>query len=264
MATATGSGTTVSSPEAGATAGAGAGVRATTPLLAVEHIDAGYGPFRSLFDVSFTIEEGAATAILGPNGCGKTTTARVVTGLVKPTAGRILLDGVDITGLPAWRIARAGIIHAPEGRSVFASLTVEENLALTFVAQLGKKESPRALQRAYELFPRLGERRKQQAGTLSGGEQRMLSLARVMVNPPRLLVADELSLGLAPIIVDEVFQTLETVKSTGTSILIVEQHVQRALALADHAVLISKGSVVASGPVEEIRAHVDEIIPSGL
>jgi branched-chain amino acid transport system ATP-binding protein len=176
----------------------------------------------------------------------------------------VLLDGVDITGLPAWRIARAGIIHAPEGRSVFASLTVEENLALTFVAQLGKKGAPAALQRAYDLFPRLGERRRQVAGTLSGGEQRMLSLARVMVNPPRLLVADELSLGLAPIVVDEVFSTLETVKATGTAILIVEQHVQRALSLADHAVLISKGSIVAAGPVDEIRSKVDEIIPTGL
>ncbi len=232
-----------------------------TALLSVEHVHAGYGPFRSIFDVSFPVYEGSATALLGPNGCGKTTTARVVTGLVKPTVGSVFLDGQDIAGLPAWQVARLGVIHAPEGRSVFSTLTVEENLKLTFVAQLGKKGGQDALHRSYEMFPRLGERRTQVAGTLSGGEQRMLSLARVMANPPRLLVADELSLGLAPVIVDEVFRTLETIRSVGTSLLIVEQHVRRALSLADRAVLLQKGSVVAQGPVEEIRAKVDELLP---
>jgi branched-chain amino acid transport system ATP-binding protein len=232
-----------------------------TALLSVEHVSAGYGPFRSIFDVSFPVYEGSATALLGPNGCGKTTTARVVTGLVKPTEGSVFLDGVDIAGLPAWQVARLGVIHAPEGRSVFSTLTVEENLKLTFVAQLGKRSGVDALNRAYDMFPRLGERRTQLAGTLSGGEQRMLSLARVMANPPRLLVADELSLGLAPVIVDEVFNTLETIRSVGTSLLIVEQHVHRALTLADRAVLLQKGSVVAMGPVEEIRAKVDELLP---
>jgi branched-chain amino acid transport system ATP-binding protein len=232
-----------------------------TTLLSVEHVHAGYGPFRSIFDVSFPVYEGSATALLGPNGCGKTTTARVVTGLVRPTEGTVLLDGQDITGLPAWQVARLGIIHAPEGRSVFSTLTVEENLKLTFVAQLGKRGGVQALHRAYDMFPRLGERRTQVAGTLSGGEQRMVSLARVMANPPRLLVADELSLGLAPVIVDEVFRTLETIRSVGTSLLIVEQHVRRALGLADRAVLLQKGSVVAQGSVAEIRAKVDELLP---
>jgi branched-chain amino acid transport system ATP-binding protein len=232
-----------------------------TALLSVEHVDAGYGPFRSIFDVSFPVYEGSVTALLGPNGCGKTTTARVVTGLVKPTAGSVTLDGNDIAGLPAWQIARLGVIHAPEGRSVFSTLTVEENLKLTFVAQLGKRDAADAEHRAYELFPRLRERRTQLAGTLSGGEQRMLSLARVMSNTPRLLVADELSLGLAPIVVDEVFRTLEIIRSVGTSLLIVEQHVRRALSLADRAVLLQKGSVVAQGTVDEVRSKVDELLP---
>jgi branched-chain amino acid transport system ATP-binding protein len=235
--------------------------KATTVLLSVESVFAGYGPFRSIFDVSFPVYDGSVTALLGPNGCGKTTTARVVTGLVRPTAGKVFLDGQDIAGLAAWQVARLGVSHAPEGRSVFSTLTVEENLLLTFVAQLGKRGGKDALQRSFELFPRLGERRHQVAGTLSGGEQRMLSLARVMANPPRLLVADELSLGLAPVIVDEVFRTLETIRSVGTSLLIVEQHVRRALTLADRAVLLQKGSVVAAGPVDEIRSKVDELLP---
>jgi branched-chain amino acid transport system ATP-binding protein len=230
-------------------------------LLEVDHVSAAYGPFRAIFDVSFVVPEGSAVALLGANGSGKSTVARVCTGLVPASSGRVLLDGRDVTGLPAWRIARLGIAHAPEGRSVFASLSVEENLALTFRQALGRQGMGAAIERAYASFPRLGERRRQNAGTLSGGEQRMLSLARVLAHPPRLLVVDELSLGLAPVVVDEVFETLARIRAAGTSVLVVEQHVGRALELADHAVLLSKGQVVHQGRVDELGDLVDRLLP---
>src|SRR5262249_51202805 len=160
---------------------------------------AGYGPFHALFGVSFAIAPGTVTALLGANGSGKTTVARVCSGLVHPTAGTVTFAANDITSKKAFEVARLGVAHAPEGRAVSASLSVEENLALEFRSQLGRDEAQTAIDRAYELFPRLGERSHQIAGSLSGGEQRMLSLARVLARPPKLLIVDELSLGLAPI-----------------------------------------------------------------
>jgi branched-chain amino acid transport system ATP-binding protein len=223
-------------------------------LLELEHVDAGYGPFRALFDVSFAVEEGSATALLGSNGAGKTTVARVCSGLVSPTAGSVRFADVDVTGAPAWRVARLGLEHAPEGRSVFASLTVEENLALAL-------PSADLVDLALDRFPRLAERRRQAAGSLSGGEQRMLSLARVLAGKPRLLVADELSLGLSPAIVDEVYRSLATIREAGTALLVVEQQVTRALALADDAVLLSKGRVVYAGPVSEMGTLAEQLLP---
>ena len=180
------------------------------PLLQLLDVSAGYGPFRALFSVSFEILAGNVLALLGSNGAGKTTVARVCSGLVAPTSGTVWFDGEDVTGDRPYKYARHGVVHAPEGRSVFASLTVEENLSLTFRRSRGKAGEKTGLEEAYTMFPRLRERRRQVAGTLSGGEQRMLSLSRVMVEKPRLLIADELSLGLAPIIVDEVYATLAT------------------------------------------------------
>ena len=222
------------------------------PLLELDDVEAGYGPFRALFGISFTLSRGRVLALLGANGAGKTTVARVCSGLVAPTRGRIRFDGNDITGQRPYRYACAGIVHAPEGRSVFASLMVQENLELTFRRSRGRGGVAAALDEAYELFPRLGERRKQLAGTLSGGEQRMLALARVMVEKPRLLIADELSLGLAPIVVDEVYRTLARIRDSGTTLLIVEQHVHHALALADDAILLVHGEVAYSGPMSEL------------
>ncbi len=221
-------------------------------LLELRDVDAAYGPFRAIFGVSFALYPGRVLALLGSNGSGKTTVARVSSGLLAPTAGKVCFDGDDVTGFRPFRYARLGIVHAPEGRSVFASLTVEENLALTFQRTRGRAGVGAALAQAYELFPRLGERRRQTAGTLSGGEQRMLSLARVLVEQPRLLIADELSLGLAPIVVDEVYRTLERIRDAGTTLLIVEQHVQHALAIADDAIVLVKGEVAYSGPVSEL------------
>jgi len=226
--------------------------RAARPLLELDGVEAGYGPFRALFGVSLAIEPGHVLALLGSNGAGKTTIARVCSGLIAPTNGRVVFDGEDLTGMRPFRYARAGIVHAPEGRSVFASLTVAENLELTFRRTRGRSGVAPALDEAYSLFPRLGERRRQLAGTLSGGEQRMLALARVLVEKPRLLIADELSLGLAPIVVDEVYRTLASIRDAGTTLMIVEQHVHQALAIADEAVVLVKGEVAYSGRVPDL------------
>ena len=222
------------------------------PTLQLVNVNAGYGPFRAIFDVSLSISRGSVLALLGSNGSGKTTIARVCSGLIQPTSGAVLLGGEDVTRARPWYHARWGVVHAPEGRSVFASLSVEENLELTFRRSRGRAGVKPALEEAYSMFPRIGERRTQLAGTLSGGEQRMLSLARVLVEKPKLLIADELSLGLAPIIVDEVYRTLETIRDAGTTLLIVEQHVHHALEIADNAVVLVKGEVGYAGPVSEL------------
>ena len=227
-------------------------VAAATPLIALDGVDAGYGPFRALFGVTLELYPGHVLALLGSNGAGKTTIARVCSGLVVPTQGAVTFEGADLTGHPVYEFARRGIVHAPEGRSVFASLTVEENLVLTFRRSRGRASVAAALEEAYGLFPRLGQRRRQLAGTMSGGEQRMLALARVLVEKPQLLIADELSLGLAPIVVDEVYRTLAQIRDAGTTLLIVEQHVHHALALADEAIVLVKGEVAFAGPVAEL------------
>lgn len=235
---------------------------AAPPILELQDVEASYGPFRSLFGISFAIAERGVTALLGSNGSGKTTVVRICSGLLHPTAGTLLYKGEDVTHLRAYRLARLGVVHAPEGRSVFATLTVEENLALTFRQVFGRRGSRAALEKSYELFPRLGERRRQPAGTLSGGEQRMLSLARVLVRGPSLLITDELSLGLAPLIIDEVYETLATIHNAGTALLIVEQHVHQALTLADHVVVMGKGRVSLSGRTDELGDISERIIPA--
>ncbi|HEY7070024.1 MAG TPA: ABC transporter ATP-binding protein [Acidimicrobiales bacterium] len=235
-----------------------------TAILELDAVAAAYGPFNALFDVSLAVEPGEAVALLGPNGVGKTTVARVATGLVAPTAGHVRVEGEDLTGAPAWRFARAGLAHAPEGRSVFATLSVEENLRLSFRRSKGRAGVAPALEAAFGQFPALGKRRGQLAGTLSGGEQRMLSLARVLVEAPKLLVADELSLGLAPIVVDEIYQELARLRSEGTALLIVEQQVTHALELCDRAVLLDRGTVSWAGPATEAHQKVAEgFLPVG-
>jgi len=232
------------------------------PILELRDIEASYGPFRSLFGVSFAIQEQGVTALLGSNGSGKTTVVRICSGLLHPTGGQLLYRGDDISQMRAYKLARRGVVHAPEGRSVFATLTVEENLALTFRQVFGRRGCREAIDRSYDLFPRLGERRRQLAGTLSGGEQRMLSLARVLVRAPKLLITDELSLGLAPVIIDEVYETLATIRSAGTALLIVEQHIHQALTLADHVVVMAKGRISLSGRTDELGDIAERIIPA--
>ena len=224
------------------------------PVLELDQVHASYEQFKALFGVSLTVEAGRATALIGSNGAGKTTVARVCSGLVAPTAGHVRFRGEDVTGRPAFQYARRGVAHAPEGRSVFATLTVEENLVLSFRegAKQGHPGVDQSLAAAFEAFPRLAQRRQQLAGTLSGGEQRMLSLARVLVQPPPLLIVDELSLGLAPIIVNEVYAMLGRIKAAGTTLLIVEQLVSHALGIADDVVLLTKGRTTYVGPVAEV------------
>ncbi|MET0909669.1 MAG: ABC transporter ATP-binding protein, partial [Ilumatobacteraceae bacterium] len=234
-----------------------------TAALELRNVDAAYGAFRSLFDVSITIEAGEAVALVGPNGAGKTTIARVASGLIAPTSGTIHVDGVDVTGKPAYQFARAGVAHAPEGRSVFGTLTVEENLALSINRIRGRRGVKAGLDEAFELFPRLAERRNQVAGTLSGGEQRMLAMARVLVDAPKLLIADELSLGLAPTIVDRTYESLARLRQAGTALLVIEQHVSHALGLCDRVIVMEHGAPSWSGPSVDATERVQAFLYAG-
>jgi branched-chain amino acid transport system ATP-binding protein len=230
------------------------------PALEIEHVSASYGPYRALFDVSFSVPARGITALIGSNGAGKSTVSRVVTGLLASTTGAIRVNGHDVTGWPAYKIARIGTAHVPEGRGVFASLTVEENMRLVFRQRGGRKCVPDALAQAYEAFPALARRKSQAGGTLSGGEQRMLSLAKVLVLPPQLLVADEISLGLAPVIIDAVYDGLRQINATGTALLVVEQQVDRVLDLADSAVVLEHGAVAYSGSSDGALAAVEQVM----
>ncbi len=216
-------------------------------ILTLRDVSAAYGPYRALFNVSFRVPAGGVVALVGSNGAGKSTVARTVTGLVTATSGEIVFAGQNVTQLPAYKIARLGMAHVVEGRGVFSSLTVEENLTLAFRQRAGRGELEENLTRAYENFPILGERRRQLAGTLSGGQQRLLSLAKVLVVPPQVLVADELSLGLAPVVVDAVYEGLAQINRNGTALVVVEQQVHRVLTLATWAVVLEHGSVVYEG-----------------
>jgi len=228
--------------------------------LELRHVFAAYGPYRALFDVSFAVPEGQVVALIGSNGAGKSTVARTATGLVAPTSGSVHVAGVDVTGMAAWRIARLGVAHAVEGRGVFASLTVEENLVLAFRQRAGRASISSNLAQAYDAFPILGERRAQPAGSLSGGQQRLLSLAKVLVVPPKLLVADELSLGLAPVAIDAVYRGLEEINRNGTGLLVVEQQVDRVLGIADLAVVLDRGSVTYHGAVAGAHSEVQALL----
>ena len=217
-----------------------------TSVLNLVDAHVAYGPFKALFGVDLSIDKGEAVALLGANGAGKSTVARVVSGLVPLSEGRLVLNGDDMTGAAAWRIRRAGVLQVPEGRGIFGSLSVEENL------NIGLLMEPRArrrelLREAFDRFELLAERRSQRAGTLSGGQQRLLALAVALIDPPALLVADELSLGLAPGILDEIYASLAELKRQGTSLLIIEQQTGRALDMADRAVVLSGGLVAYDG-----------------
>jgi len=230
------------------------------PALELAHVSASYGPYRALFDVSFSVPAGGIVALVGPNGSGKSTVARVASGLVGVTAGAVAVGGSTVTGWAPWRIARAGVAHVPEGRGCFAGLTVGENLELIFRQRAGRRGLPDALARAYDAFPALADRRRQRAGTLSGGQQRLLSLAEALVVPPDLLVADELSLGLSPAWVDTVYEGLADIHRGGTALLIVEQQIDRALQLAERAVVLERGRVVADGPAAAAAAAMERVI----
>jgi branched-chain amino acid transport system ATP-binding protein len=211
-------------------------------------VDAGYAGTRVLRAVSLTVPSGSVVALLGPNGAGKTTLLRTASGLVPTDAGRMLMDGVDVTGWKPHRLVRAGICHVPEGRGIFRNLSVRENLVLA-----APKSSPdEAVERGVDAFEKLGQRLRQTAGTMSGGEQQMLALARAYIADPRLVLLDEVSMGLAPLVVDEIFDFIGRLATAGTSLLLVEQYVTRALDVADYVYLLNRGQVSFAGDAGEL------------
>jgi branched-chain amino acid transport system ATP-binding protein len=223
-------------------------------LLEVEGLEAGYGPLTVLRGVSFTVEQGRIVTILGPNGAGKTTTLRALSGMVRPR-GRIVFDGKSVAGHRPERIARRGIAHVPEGRGTFPGLTVEENLRVGAYARRDGGAVAGDMERCYGYFPVLGERREQPAGSLSGGEQQMLAVARALMQRPRLMLLDEPSLGLAPIVTRGLFENLvRIVREEGTTLLLVEQNASLALRFADHAHVLEAGRIALSGDAEAMRA----------
>ena len=221
-------------------------------MLNVSGLCASYGAIRAVSGLGFEVGAAKMVAILGANGAGKSTTLRSIAGLHRPVQGSIQLDGEEISTLPLHRVVRRGLALVPEGRMVVAPLTVEENLALS--AYAGRGVQSELLARVYELFPRLKERRRQTAGLMSGGEQQMLAIGRALMTEPRVLLLDEPSMGLAPAIVDLVFQAIVTLHRQGQSILLVEQNAEIALAVCDYAYLMKRGTIVAHGTVETLRA----------
>jgi branched-chain amino acid transport system ATP-binding protein len=220
-------------------------------VLELEEVTAGYGETVVLRDVTLSLPDSTVVALLGPNGAGKTTTLRTASGLIKPMRGRVRLDGEDVTGLKPYAMARRGLCHLPEGHGIFPSLTVKENLVL-YSPKGREKES---LEKAGDQFPALAARLGQQAGSLSGGEQQMLSLVRTYLTTPKVVVIDEASLGLSPLLVDQVFETLSQIAAGGTTMLMVEQYVTRALELADTVYLMNRGRIVFSGAAADLRAE---------
>ena len=223
-------------------------------LLRVESLEAGYGEVQVLWGISLGAELGKLTTIVGANGVGKTTSLRAVVGAIRPWRGKVLFKGEDVTRLPPHLKAARGLALVPEGRQLFAAMTVEENLEMGAYAKHGSRSYASRLEHVYELFPRLKERRGQNAGTFSGGEQQMLAIARGLMSEPELLIIDELSLGLAPLVVHQIFATLKTLKSEGLSILLVEQNVHLAFALSDYAYVIAEGRLFTEGDPDRLAA----------
>jgi branched-chain amino acid transport system ATP-binding protein len=225
----------------------------TTPLLELDRVSVSYGGMRALSDVSFVIPEGGVVALLGANGAGKTTTLRTISGLVRPEGGRIRFRGRNIDRAAPHRIAAMGVTHVPEGRGIFRSLTVAENLEMAEYGR-GVKAGGEAVEQAVAQFPALGNRLRQLAGTLSGGEQQMLALARAFAVKPQLLMLDEISMGLAPLITEKLFEAIRTVAATGVAMLLIEQYVDAALELADFGYVLEKGRIVDMGDPGDLRA----------
>jgi branched-chain amino acid transport system ATP-binding protein len=225
------------------------------PILEVTDLDVHYGSSQALFGVSLSVEAGSVLAVLGANGAGKSTLARAVSGLVRPTSGRVVFAGRDITGMSAHRVRKLGLTYIPEGRGIFPGLSVIDNLRMA-VAQERRADRPAAIGRAVEQFPVLGERTGQRAGSLSGGEQQMLALARALAVSPKLVIADEMSLGLAPLVTESVFEALEQASRSGITVVLSEQFVHRALSMASGCVILSRGQVGWSGPASEAGQEV--------
>ncbi len=223
-----------------------------TPVLEVRAVSASYGDVQALWDISFAVPEGSVTTLLGSNGAGKTTTLKVISGILPPREGEVLLGGDRIDGRSPHSVVELGVIQVPEGRHLWPNMSVEENLMLGAYARRARPERARSLREVYELFPRLRERRAQLAGTLSGGEQQMAAIGRGLMGRPKVLMLDEPSLGLAPILVDEVFRVIKEIVALGTTVLLVEQNVHRALEAASLASVLESGRVVISGSAADI------------
>ena len=227
----------------------------TAPILEVRDLDVRYGTSHALFGVSLAVEPGTVVAVLGANGAGKSTLARAIAGLVPPSAGRVTFDGRDITRHPAHRIRRMGLTYIPEGRGIFPRLSVVDNLRMA-VAQERRADRPEAIARAVDRFPVLGQRSNQLAGSLSGGEQQMLALARALAVSPKLVIADEMSLGLAPLVAESVFEGLDDARRSGITIVLSEQFVHRALEMADSCLILTRGHVGWTGTAGEAGQEV--------
>ncbi|MEV5241547.1 ABC transporter ATP-binding protein [Streptomyces cinnamoneus] len=219
----------------------------TTPLLEVENLHVAYGKIEAVKGISFTVQAGQVVTLIGTNGAGKTTTLRTLSGLLTPTTGTIRFDGRPLTGVPAHDIVARGLAHSPEGRHIFPRLTIAENLQLGAFLRKDTAGITQDMQRAYDLFPILGERAGQKAGTLSGGEQQMLAMGRSLMSRPKLLMLDEPSMGLSPIMMQKIMDTIAELKAAGTTILLVEQNAQAALTLADQGHVMEIGKIVLSG-----------------
>jgi branched-chain amino acid transport system ATP-binding protein len=224
-------------------------------MLSVERLSAGYGDIEVLRGMSLTVGTGEIVALVGANGAGKTTTLRTISGLIRPGAGQVRLDGERIDGLAPHEIVARGVSHVPEGRKIFPSLSVQENLDLGAYLHPAKARRAERLERVLALFPILAERRRQAAGTLSGGEQQMLAIGRGLMGGPRLLMLDEPSLGLAPLVVDRIFEVIQTINAQGIPVLLVEQNVQRSLQIAHRAHVLEQGVVTLSGVGRELMAR---------
>lgn len=221
-------------------------------MLEIKDLEVCYGMIQAIKGISFEVNEGEVIALIGANGAGKTTILHTVTGLLPPKAGSVFFEGKDITKMPAHKIVSLGMAHVPEGRRVFADLTVYENLKMGAYTRKDPKEMEQSLEMVYGRFPRLKERSKQLAGTLSGGEQQMLAMGRALMSHPKIILMDEPSMGLSPILVSQIFDIIEEVSKSGTTVLLVEQNAKKALSIADRAYVLETGNIVLEGNAKEL------------
>lgn len=221
-------------------------------MLEVKDLEVNYGVIKAIKGISFEVNEGEVISLIGANGAGKTTTLHAVSGLLPKAAGSVMFEGVDITKVPAYKIVSLGMAHVPEGRRVFAQLSVYENLKLGAYTRKDKAELEETLKMVYSRFPRLEERKNQMAGTLSGGEQQMLAMGRALMSHPKLILMDEPSMGLSPIFVEEIFSIIRDISASGTTVLLVEQNAKKALSIADRAYVLETGNITLSGDAKQL------------
>lgn len=221
-------------------------------MLEVKDLEVYYGMIQAIKGISFEVNEGEVIALIGANGAGKTTTLHTITGLLKPKKGSVMFEGTDITKIPAHKIVGLGMAHVPEGRRVFASFTVLQNLKMGAYTRNDKDEMEDTLSMIYKRFPRLEERKNQLAGTLSGGEQQMLAMGRALMSKPKIILMDEPSMGLSPILVNEIFDIIQSVSASGTTVLLVEQNAKKALSIANRAYVLETGKIVLEGDAKEL------------